>query len=589
MAAPSALAATTTAHGLQPPSALHSEAGFIEIEPITFTLQGEGPRLELTSSPGRIFYSFHPADRQPDKKPLFVFFNGGPGCPTSDMLMSMNTGPYSADLQRTGGKPLAPNPLSWTQLGNLLYLDAPDTGFSYLLGDQPENPEARATVFDARNFNPFIDAAQMGRALLRILAAHPEIQANPVVLVAESYGGVRASTLLNELLFYPRFGDGTRIYQDLMLVAEIQRHLDTIHPNDKGVHTPEDVAQQFGRQILIEPELTGEYASVLSGEMYEAPGSLVHKVAEEERVPFVTCEMQAALGIPFPCDPYWNAQVWVTFFGNRDIYNVSKPGAWSTELDDFAGRTITRIATLSQMLGADATAIPGFAAEDRTGAFRYRTERESDLTFSKRIPIGGDLPVVGPAIQLLETAGITLPAAIDVPLVTPDPKRRVEAGSLEQVLGVLPPWDEYQVDCNMAIYDAFFDNQATAAGYRIDPESPLYGELFLQNLPLVETMITDADYDMAIFPPALPPSLLRYTDLVSNVEAINAADATTGSASRDDFIIVEYVPGALQDLATPVRRSIYFPHYPESGHSISSAQPREFFEDVREWLSWVKQ
>jgi hypothetical protein len=47
--------------------------------------------------------------------------------------------------------------------------------------------------------------------LLRFLKAHPQIQANQVVLVGESYSGTRVSTMLNLLLFYPGYASGDKV------------------------------------------------------------------------------------------------------------------------------------------------------------------------------------------------------------------------------------------------------------------------------------------------------------------------------------------------------------------------------------------
>jgi hypothetical protein len=63
---------------------IQNEAGFITIEPILFYFHygSYTHRLPLQSSEARIWYSFHAADQDGWKKPLFVFFNGGPGSST---------------------------------------------------------------------------------------------------------------------------------------------------------------------------------------------------------------------------------------------------------------------------------------------------------------------------------------------------------------------------------------------------------------------------------------------------------------------------------------------------------------------------
>jgi carboxypeptidase C (cathepsin A) len=204
---------------------LSAKMGFYEIEPINFSFQQTGlPTLSYKSSRARIMYAFYPADVNPETKPLFVFFNGGPGCATCTGLFSLNTAPHTLDKTRTEGSYYKANPYSFTQLGNLLYLDAPITGFSYNLVKNASDVNVRTAEFDAQNFNPFIDASQMIRVLLRFLADNPSIKRNNVIIVGESYGGVRASIMLNMLLFHNRYQDGTRVYRDASLTDEIQRH-----------------------------------------------------------------------------------------------------------------------------------------------------------------------------------------------------------------------------------------------------------------------------------------------------------------------------------------------------------------------------
>jgi Serine carboxypeptidase len=207
-----------------------AEAGFSELEPIGFSFQREGPTLRYTSSRARVFYNFQPADHDATAKPLFVFLNGGPGCPTCEGLLSTNTGHRSVYIAPWGPTPFldttSPNPYSWTHLGNLLYIDAPTTGYSYNLADGTKTGSETAVFYDAQNFNSYIDAAQMVRVVLRFLRAHPNIAKNPVVLVGESYGGTRVSTMLNLLLNYQRYGSGPDVYRDVGLTREVQGYLD---------------------------------------------------------------------------------------------------------------------------------------------------------------------------------------------------------------------------------------------------------------------------------------------------------------------------------------------------------------------------
>ncbi|EER14545.1 hypothetical protein Pmar_PMAR010600 [Perkinsus marinus ATCC 50983] len=75
----------------------------------------------------RYFYVAIEADVHPSKAPTFVYISGGPGDSSIACVMGLN-GPCLSDP--TGTKQL-PNPYSWTQHANGIWVDAPGpTGFS---------------------------------------------------------------------------------------------------------------------------------------------------------------------------------------------------------------------------------------------------------------------------------------------------------------------------------------------------------------------------------------------------------------------------------------------------------------------------
>ena len=80
-------------------------AGFYELDELDFYVhQGSYfNRLQMRSSPARIWYVFQPADENPEDKPLFVFFNGGPGGATSAGLFSANTGRKAVRVDHSAG------------------------------------------------------------------------------------------------------------------------------------------------------------------------------------------------------------------------------------------------------------------------------------------------------------------------------------------------------------------------------------------------------------------------------------------------------------------------------------------------------
>jgi predicted nucleic acid-binding protein len=87
------------------------------------------------------------------------------------------------------------------RFANLLYIDAPSTGFSY-----PSNSETNKKDI---GIDMDRDAGIFLGVISRFLTRHPTIVANPVVLVGESYGGTRATFMIygcNRLPFGRRRG-----------------------------------------------------------------------------------------------------------------------------------------------------------------------------------------------------------------------------------------------------------------------------------------------------------------------------------------------------------------------------------------------
>ena len=158
---------------------LEAEAGFFELAGGDYWVNGEPSR----AGHARVWYSFAPAQQDPQDKPLIVLFNGGPGSATASLL-AYNVGPYTMDEALTGDEMLLPTAEPWTQFANLLFIDAPNTGFSYSRalegGEQPlggHRPRARCRPGLA------------GPAAF--LTRHPQLQDGPVILAGESYAGVR--------------------------------------------------------------------------------------------------------------------------------------------------------------------------------------------------------------------------------------------------------------------------------------------------------------------------------------------------------------------------------------------------------------
>lgn len=86
--------------------------------------------LNTSVSGRRIHYVFIAARNQPEKAPLTIWFNGGPGC-SSLIGMLQEIGPYLVGNTYNQGDMLTKNPYSWNEVSNLLFLESPAiVGFS---------------------------------------------------------------------------------------------------------------------------------------------------------------------------------------------------------------------------------------------------------------------------------------------------------------------------------------------------------------------------------------------------------------------------------------------------------------------------
>jgi hypothetical protein len=225
-AACSSSAAPDAGAGTSPPIA--TTAAFLDVP----------AQRAAATVPARIFHVLHAAENDRGDRPLFVLFNGGPGAATTGGLLPWGTAPHRLSTTADG---LVANPARLTQLGDVLYVDQRQSGFSYGLG-----PGSDGCAFDSTE-----DAADFVRVVLHVLDDNPSIRSHPVVIFGESYGGVRASHML-KILLEPDSIAST----DPDLAAAVLAHHRAVLGHD-GAITRAEAARQFGTQILVEPNVLG--------------------------------------------------------------------------------------------------------------------------------------------------------------------------------------------------------------------------------------------------------------------------------------------------------------------------------------------
>jgi hypothetical protein len=318
--------------------ALESEAGFFEIPGGDYVVNGQ----PASAGHARVWYSFAPAEQDPEDKPLIVLFNGGPGSATASLLV-YNIGPYTMDPSLTGDQTLVPTVAPWTEFANLLFIDAPNTGFSYARA--LEGGEQPSVGIDREH-----DAGVVLRALLRFLVRHPQLGDGPVILAGESYAGVRVQLMLEYLFNHAWLGEGE--FQDLELRAEIEDYLSWTFP-DATEWTPELIATRFPGQILIQALVAG----------------------------FVQ------MNLPLPNQP-------PGCIDGGDLYQCDEADGFTFARINHAAAGLTQLDALETLLGVDPTSVAWLHAEARLDAYgrsNVSAEEQAAVDLSEFEAVFGEL------------------------------------------------------------------------------------------------------------------------------------------------------------------------------------------------------
>jgi hypothetical protein len=189
----------------------------------------------------------------------------------------------------------------------------------------------------ANAFSPVEDASDFVRALLSFYAQYPQLEANPVFVVGESYGGVRAQYFLDLVLRYTT--EAAKGGADLP--GLLQSHFDAVFPSLAGTPIDEKtIATQFERQILIQPLVLGD-------------------MQRQAEVPLM--RKDPYVGVSSGCYPA----------GTRcDEYDAAKPPGWSDGVTASAVLALSTDATAQVLLGGPLASIPELQPAARRDAFR---------------------------------------------------------------------------------------------------------------------------------------------------------------------------------------------------------------------------
>ncbi len=469
-----------------------ADAGFIDIDATDYVASFEGSATQ-TAQATRLFYSFVPANDHAKERPVFVFFNGGPGH-TSMLLASFGTGKRTF----SGDAPSAPSTLnaaSFSRFGNLIYIDSRQAGFSYGVTAHPDQASERTAGFAAANFNAAIDGADFTRALLRILKRQPAVRNNPVVIVGESYGGTRASVMLDLLLRPDRSSPQNESLVDATLSTEIHEHYAAVFPGfEEAKLLPEQRAKQFGWQVMIQPWLGG----TLQRDEQNAVRDRVY------------ARMTAASGLSR------------TQLDNNCHYHVLKPETWCDDVDLATTRFSTTPSEFQSYFSVALDQVPLLKASERGGAYR----------------IGAGSAPQDPSAML-------------------------------SLLGPLATWDQY---FSLAASSSFSANG-----------SPYYLYPFARNVHYVETLITNAQWDLVVMSEAI-------VTMLSHVTNPNGAGSLTsvsyeGAADLEHPTERVHLHFSAGPSSPELDRVVRFPRFSDSGHMVTVSEPAKFASEVQTFLN----
>jgi len=126
-----------------------------------------------------LFYWFVESQNNPDKDPLVLWFNGGPGCSSMEGMLHEH-GPYQI---QPDGETIKLNPHSWNKVANVLYIEAPaGVGYSFSLDENyktGDNETATANYVAVKDF----------------FRQFPEYAKHDFYISGESYAGIYVPTL----------------------------------------------------------------------------------------------------------------------------------------------------------------------------------------------------------------------------------------------------------------------------------------------------------------------------------------------------------------------------------------------------------
>lgn len=137
----------------------------------------------------QLFYYFIESERDPFKDPLVLWLTGGPGCSGLSGLL-YEIGPLTFNFETYNGSvpEFQKNPYSWTQVANIIFLDAPvGTGFSY------------SNTSEGYNSSDTTSSESTYAFLRKWMTNHTKFSSNPLYIAGDSYSGIIVPLVVDKI------------------------------------------------------------------------------------------------------------------------------------------------------------------------------------------------------------------------------------------------------------------------------------------------------------------------------------------------------------------------------------------------------
>lgn len=153
-----------------------------------------------------LFHTYYKMDAGDRSRPVTFVFNGGPGAASAYLHLG-GLGPQRVHIEPDGRLPapparIVPNPESWIEFTDLVFIDPVGTGFSRVIqtdtADEKSKPDPEKTVDEKEFYGLNRDLESLGEFMERFLSKH-NLWDRPIFVAGESYGGFRTAKLARRL------------------------------------------------------------------------------------------------------------------------------------------------------------------------------------------------------------------------------------------------------------------------------------------------------------------------------------------------------------------------------------------------------